>query len=904
MSYIIAQNGFTTYTTNVSITGTIKYQTALLVDANNDKWIGYRTFGSTANGGLMKYENVTGIWKFYNFTSSPALTSNWVTALVKDNSGNIWIGTDSALYKFNGTTFIRYTTTDGLSANKINCLETSGSNVFIGTNVGMSIFDGTNFTNFNVANGKLPNDNIMVIKAETPSLIWLNGMNSITQFNIMSSLSNTSYSIKNFPSGGAVSAIHIDALNNKWVACGNIILLYDGISFTDINDKYDVVGNISLVKDFATGPHNGVVFKFSHNGLQTGIAPVGFGLMEITSEGKQYQYVKSVTEFTLLGDFISSYGGKIYITAYNYTYGNIPNIFYEFDNNNYAVPYGLVTGDNYKFLDANKVKAGIANRSDMHWGVGVYGNASYAVPKRTVKTSPNSNYATALWIGGYDNSNQLHLGAQTYRQNGNDFWPGPLDTISAGIDTLTSSKYDKIWKVSYTDINDFINNYNWGNVQNHSYLPTEAIMTWPAHGTGNNSKNLAPFVDHNGDGLYDPYDGDYPKIKGDQALYFIYNDNLGAHQNTGALPMGVEVQAMAYAYGCSGSITGKPELDVTTFYDYKIINRSANNYHDVFLSLWSDVDLGYYGDDFIGCNVADNYGYAYNGDNFDDTHGSTNGYGSYPPAQGFALMKGPKANASDGIDNDNDGLIDESGEECMMNKFTYYGNNIGTIPSPETSIPIYPKQYYNYMSGLWADTTSFTCGGSAYGGTVPASWVYSGDPNNAGINTDPSSICGYWNDSGTGGDRRLILGTGPFTLNAGQMQEVEYAFVTSFDSSVANNNIISVAKLKTDVQKVRAFYNQINKPNCFLALGIDEIVKADDFMVFPNPSDNLVHITTQTEGITTIKYELLDVIGKQILKKETKENQFTINVDNLAAGIYFLRIETNKGAVVKKIVRE
>jgi hypothetical protein len=42
-----------------------------------------------------------------------------------------------------------------------------------------------------------------------------------------------------------------------------------------------------------------------------------------------------------------------------------------------------------------------------------------------------------------------------------------------------------------------------------------------------------------------------------------------------------------------------------------------------------------------------------------------------------------------------------------------------------------------------------------------------------------------WTEVSAPGDRRLILSAGPFTLNAGQMQEVEYAFVTSFDSSGA-----------------------------------------------------------------------------------------------------------------------
>ena len=63
---------------------------------------------------------------------------------------------------------------------------------------------------------------------------------------------------------------------------------------------------------------------------------------------------------------------------------------------------------------------------------------------------------------------------------------------------------------------------------------------------------------------------------------------------------------------------------------------------------------------------------------------------------------------------------------------------------------------------------------------------------------------------GTPGDRRMILGSGPFTLNAGQMQEVEYAFVTSFDSSIVGG-MAALPKLKSDIQKVNTFYNQLNR---------------------------------------------------------------------------------------------
>ena len=181
--------------------------------------------------------------------------------------------------------------------------------------------------------------------------------------------------------------------------------------------------------------------------------------------------------------------------------------------------------------------------------------------------------------------------------------------------------------------------------------------------------------------------------------------------------------------------------------------------------------------------MSDNYAYAYNGDGFDENVGPV-GYAAYPPAQGFNILKGPRAPLNDGIDNNNNGLIDELDEDCKLNKMTYFNNGFGA-PPPQMLDPNYAKEFYQYMTGFWKDSTHFTCGGTGYGGTVNTNWVYPGDPVNSGVNTDPANTCGYWVENVTPGDRRLILSAGPFNLNAGQMQEIEYAFVTSFVSRLS-----------------------------------------------------------------------------------------------------------------------
>ncbi len=894
-----AQNGFATYTTSPAFTGgVILKESALLIDNAGNKWIGFTdASGSTPNVGLVKHDGIT--WTVYNTTSTPALPSTNISSLAKDNTGNIWIGTKgSGLVKFDGANFTTYNTTNGLPSNTITCIETNGAQVYVGTRFGLSRFDGVNFTNYTVANGKVPSDTITSIKAESANVMWLGGLNRLVQFNINSSFTTSSYVNKTIsPVSGNINCIYIDGSNTKWLGTTlDGLLSYNGTSFTNANSIYEIYGSKipTAIYDIAQGLNNGVALKMTTS------ANVSSGVIELAANSKVYQYFSSVPTFTM-GDYLEKVGSNLIISQNGTTYtSGTPKMYYSFDKTNYISPLGSVNSNNFKTLDINNVKAGISNRSDMHWDMGGAGNAAYEVPKGSGK---HSNFASALWIGGLDNTSQLHGGAQTYRQNGVDFWPGPLETTSATTSTLVATNYDKVWKLNYTDINNFIANFNAGNVQNGSYIPVEDLLTWPANGTGNYSMNLAPFVDVDADGIYDPINsGDYPKIKGDQALFFIYNDNLAAHAASGCLPMGIEVQAMAYAYGCPNVINGKPELTYTTFYDYKIINRSASQYSNVYVGLWSDVDLGNYNDDFIGCNVADDYGYAYNANPTD-----LGGYGAYPPAQGFAILKGP-LNTTNGIDDNHNGSIDEPFEDMRVSKFTYFNNSFPGVPLATTD-PTNCAGYHNYMSGFWKDGTPFTCGGNAYGGSIATDWAYTGDVN-TGVNTATNSSCGTtnWTEitaGNTAGDRRLIIGSGPFDFLPGEIQEVEYAFVTSFDStSTTNANLLSVAKLKTDVQKVKNFYNLTNKPNCFLTLGITELLKQNDFMLYPNPAKSVLTIKSSLEGSATMDYDVIDVLGKTIIKNETTNLNFNINISDLNSGIYFLRLKINNSIVVKKFIKE
>lgn len=904
---LIAQNGFTSFTATIPSGSGPGYERAFLIDNSGDKWVGFSNGSNTSAAMIARYNTISGTWTYFNKTNTPSLLSGSVLSLCKDNLGNIWIGTNVGLMKYDGINFTTFTTINGLPNNFINSLDYINNMLYIGTSNGLSRFDGTTFTNYNTANTLLPYNAITSIKAENSNTIWLGTVGYLVKFYINATYTSTSYTTIPATNTLSIWNIYIDGTGDKWLGTSNGIFKYNNSSIIRWDSLYPVFtgANISYFSsnfNMTKGPNNGVMFCASYSGFYSGNC-----LVELLSGGNYHLFYAPITGSITPGNFCFNDGsGKIFISKYgSVTSATTTPIMYSFNSaayNGFGLgPSGGVNNNNFKFLDINRVKAGIMNRGDMWWDAGGGGNASYEVPKVNYPaTGVHGGFAASLWLGGLDASNQLHTAAQTYRQAGSDFWPGPLDTLNATTDTATFINYDKIWKVSYIDINNFIINFNNGNIAANTYTPTTDILTWPAKGTGTHSRNLAPFVDVNNNGIYDPLvGGDYPKIKGDETLYYIFNDNFTTHSETGGLPFGVEVHAMAYAYGCNGILNGRNELAYTTFYDYKIYNRSNNNYHRMYVGFWTDGDLGCYLDDYIGSSQFDHLGFIYNSTGSDNPScGGTNAYGNYPPAAGTTVLKSPLATA-DGVDNDYDGLTDEPGEELGMSYFDYYNNNIGMFPTASTN-PSNKYHYYNYLHGQWKDSTYFTYGGNAYGPGTPTQFVY------------PGSLCPQagWNEYSAGnlaGDRRYIVSSGPFDLNAKQSTEVEYAYVWSVDSLVINSNLGSACKLISDVQKIRGFYTS-NPSNCLLSInvGINENNLSSQFSVYPNPANSAIYIYSEPFLNSKASVKIVDVLGKTVLQKQTDDlNHSVVNINELSSGVYFINvIFDNNKSIVKKFVKQ
>jgi len=500
---------------------------------------------------------------------------------------------------------------------------------------------------------------------------------------------------------------------------------------------------------------------------------------------------------------------------------------------------GCAAASSFRYLDINNVRARINTGGDMWWDLPGGIGAQYFIPKAGTATSM---FSSSLWIGGLDINDQLKLAAVRYRQSGNDYWPGPLTVDgSASVDEATCAKYDRHSVITRAEVDLYL---EWWNSENRTlefpnYSIPQSILEYPAHGdlSLEQSYYLAPFRDTDGDGDYNPNQGDYPYyditnelcplnyagdpnyvpqatmeetmmgtvegsilvdqvLKGDQTLWWIFNDKGNFHSETQGASIGLEIRAQAFGFATND------EINNMSFYTYEIINRSTFTLTGTYFCPWIDTDLGYAWDDYVGCDVGRGLGYCYNGVSVDGS-GEPEAYGDQPPAIGVDFFQGPYIDpdgrdnpafggdcsllnspyewdpmAINGVNFGND-IIDD--ERFGMRRFTYHNNAGG--PQGDPSIA---PEYYNYLRGFWKDGSRFRYGGNGHinsptvgpdcdfvfpGDSDPCNWGTQGAPPNGGYNQNGF----YWTEETADNnpdDRRFMQSAGPFELRPGAVNYI------------------------------------------------------------------------------------------------------------------------------------
>lgn len=489
-----------------------------------------------------------------------------------------------------------------------------------------------------------------------------------------------------------------------------------------------------------------------------------------------------------------------------------------------------------------------------------------------------------------------------------DHLAGPY-TTNALYDQVIEAKFNRGFLVSKSMIQAHVNAVNSG-VSN--YVAPHAIRNWPAHGdiSKGQAANLAPFVDVNGNGQYEPYLGDYPSIYGDQCYLSISHSRSNLSNSDG-----IEMHTYLYSIDCNDAAFENALFKKVIVYSRKM------GLDSVFIAETDDVDLGNYNDDYAGTHVELGMTYFYNGDTYDEDNSGKIGFKEHVPAFGIMHLKGSKI-GNDGIDNQespllttpvngygiNDGIIDNE-YYTLENSVVFTGSG----GNPTFSDPTYGNEWWNIVSGKWifgetkyyANTsiatkymypwTTDTLNYGTSGVSVPFPW-YEFEPTGAGSSANPS------------GDRRMLSNSKSFKLNIGESVVYDYAYVFYIDSVPPSTINTPVLGLFEKAAAIKAAYNDSTSACGYVFapiqedLAIDKPINTFDFSIYPNPTSGKLTIL-QNESNGNSQIFVTDAQGKVIIETTFSGKETTIDLNQFKGNLFFVTLINNEQKAQKKIVK-
>jgi hypothetical protein len=501
-------------------------------------------------------------------------------------------------------------------------------------------------------------------------------------------------------------------------------------------------------------------------------------------------------------------------------------------------------------------------------------SAAYEVPKGS---NSFSIFSSSFWISSLSQKNSIPNISGVYDRFGNDFLfnIGPVDIINQTADT--SAIFNRLWKVRKSDIDNHIQSWNSPN-----YVTPNSILEWPGNGNNNNAQNLAAYADLDNDNIYEPLNGEYPIIKGDEAVFLMLNDYRPEDSLTVPVSpsrdsvisyftsLNLEMHIMLYVY--SSNIVS---VNNSVFCNVKLFNRansSQGDHNDLHFSVYADFDLGQPMDDYVGTDSTRNMFYAYNGDLFDEDFQGQTGYGNKLAAQGVKFL---------------DNRIEHA---------IYY--NVGGGLNGDPGLPIHIA---NYQRGKWQDGRDVFFGGNGLNEvcvdtTISTKMMYSGNPTLINDTTqwteeNPCASLPQSQAANSPGDRRMIGGpniTEQFLH--GDMMEINFAYVFAQDKDTSTRISDPLNDLFTAADSVQNFYDNvvtnIENPK------IKEVM----FNIYPNPAQSILNIETEA---TNYEIAIIDIRGVTVYEDKNKS---MLNLEHLARGVYFAQIKTSNSIKTKKLI--
>jgi hypothetical protein len=407
----------------------------------------------------------------------------------------------------------------------------------------------------------------------------------------------------------------------------------------------------------------------------------------------------------------------------------------------------------------------------------------------------------------------------------------------------------------------------------------------------------------------DPVSGE-PIVYSDQDLVTTYTTKdaspiYGEYQ----IPLEVDQRSMV--------VISPDSINQVIYFVSDVINWGDKILEDAWIGFLSDMDIGdSFGDDHVsvileqiipqGDTVTHDMGYAW------DSDFSEGGFVGDPGFVGVTLLLSP-GNPNDGVDNDGDGLVDESpwnGIDDDMDGLTDEWDEvdeIGLVNFSKICNPSVPCELNDPQS----DSTGYDM---------------------LSCNTPGSSISCL--ESTTLADVRFMISSGPFDWLPGQKQRIALAFV--FANSVGSPDSLvfvgdpprpdpndpAMGEFVRIAEKARDFF-----PTMYIPTRIGSEPK-EDFKTnlpralvlsqnYPNPFNPSTTIAFDLPGTASIRqhisltiYDIRGRLIKKLVDEKKEAGYYSVNWDGrdrighrVSSGIYLYRMQIDRNLVsTKKMV--